>query len=76
MRKVEVNRFPKAWRLGFEKEASALQEIFGSEIIEIHHIGSTSVHGLSAKPIIDIMPVVKDILQIDQYNARYGRNRI
>ena len=69
MRKVEVTPFSERWRLGFEKEAAALQEIFGAELIEIHHIGSTSVHGLSAKPIIDIMPVVNDISQIDQYNA-------
>src|SRR5699024_7933036 len=39
------------------------------EIIEIHHIGSTSVVGLMAKPIIDIMPVVRDINRIDDFNA-------
>ncbi|MBA9026096.1 GrpB family protein [Peribacillus huizhouensis] len=46
-----------------------LQKIFGSELIEIHHIGSTSVKGLSAKPIIDIMIVVKNIHRIDNYNT-------
>ncbi|MGG0668811.1 GrpB family protein [Sporosarcina koreensis] len=69
MRRVDVVPFSERWRLDFEKEAEVLGETFGVEIIEIHHIGSTSVHGLSAKPIIDIMPVVKDISQIDQYNA-------
>lgn len=72
MRKVEVMPFSERWSLDFEKEAAALHEIFGVEMIEIHHIGSTSVHGLSAKPIIDILPVVKDISQIDQYNGKMG----
>ncbi|MCM3709463.1 GrpB family protein [Sporosarcina luteola] len=70
MRKVEVMPFSEGWSLEFETEAAKLQEIFGVELIEIHHIGSTSVHGLSAKPIIDIMPIVKDILQIDRYDGK------
>ncbi|MDN4606162.1 GrpB family protein [Sporosarcina highlanderae] len=70
MRRVEVIPFSNRWKLEFEKEAANLQEIFGTEIIEIHHIGSTSVQGLSAKPIIDILPVVKDISQVDQYNGK------
>lgn len=36
--------------------------------MDIHHIGSTSVPGLKAKPIIDIMPVVKHIEKIDSFN--------
>lgn len=69
MRKVEVLPFSERWSGDFEKEAAVLQEIFGAEI-KLHHIGSTSVHGLSAKPIIDIMPVVKDISKIEQYNGK------
>ncbi|WP_339252254.1 GrpB family protein [Sporosarcina sp. FSL W8-0480] len=69
MRKVEVMPFSESWSTDFEREAALLRKIIGREIIEIHHIGSTSVPGLSAKPIIDIMPVVKDISRIDQYNA-------
>lgn len=48
--------------------AEKLNQILKNEIIDIHHIGSTSVPGLSAKPIIDIMPVVKDINIVDKYN--------
>lgn len=68
MRKVEVLSFTKQWSEQFEAEAKLLQQIFRDEIIQIHHIGSTSVEGLSAKPIIDIMPVVKNISRVDQYN--------
>lgn len=73
MRKVEVKPYSEKWKSDFEKEAKKLQVIFDSEVTEIHHIGSTSVIGLAAKPIIDIMPVVKDILQIDSYNAEMAR---
>ncbi|MFS0690168.1 GrpB family protein [Sporosarcina sp. 179-K 8C2 HS] len=70
MRKVEVKPYSELWKVEFHKEAAVLQEIFCAEMIGIHHIGSTSVQGLSAKPIIDIMPIVKDISQVDQYNER------
>ena len=53
----------------FKEEASKLYKIFRHEIIEIYHIGSTSVDNLKAKPIIDIMPVVKNINSIDNFTA-------
>jgi len=68
LRKVEVSPYNGQWVMSFEEEASKLHRIFGSEIIEIYHIGSTSVKGLKAKPIIDMMPIVKDINRIDKYN--------
>ncbi|RFU65078.1 GrpB family protein [Peribacillus glennii] len=52
----------------FKEESERLYEIFGPELIHIHHIGSTSVNGLKAKPVIDIMPVVRDIKRIDVFN--------
>ncbi len=70
MRKVEVTVYSDQWPLLFEKEASILIEIFGEEIVKIHHIGSTSVKGLKAKPIIDIMPIVKDINGVDRYDNK------
>lgn len=36
--------------------------------MEIYHIGSTSIPGMAAKPIIDMLMVVKDIQRIDEYN--------
>ena len=69
MRKVEVKPYNEQWLSMFEKEGNKLHEIFDLEIIEIHHIGSTSVNGLKAKPIIDIMPVVRDINRIDEFNT-------
>ncbi|WP_332631307.1 GrpB family protein [Halalkalibacter flavus] len=68
MRKVEVCSYNEKWALMFAEESEKLNLIFGSEIVAIHHIGSTSVPGLKAKPIIDIMPIVKDIHIVEKYN--------
>ncbi|MFC4409056.1 GrpB family protein [Chungangia koreensis] len=68
MRKVEVVAFQSKWHTLFEEEAERLRGVLKNEIVEIHHIGSTSVHGLKAKPIIDMMPVVHDLSRIDAYN--------
>jgi GrpB-like predicted nucleotidyltransferase (UPF0157 family) len=68
LRKVEVLSYDEKWKKMFKEEAAKLQTIFGNEIVDIHHIGSTSVPGLKAKPIIDIMPVVRDINKVDKYD--------
>lgn len=69
MRKVEVTPYNKDWPLMYEEEAKKLCKIFGSEVIEVYHIGSTSVDGLIAKPVIDIMPVVTDVDRVDDFNT-------
>lgn len=43
----------------------------GPNILIVHHIGSTAVPGLAAKPIIDLMPLVADLAELDR-----GRGRI
>ncbi|WP_029328977.1 GrpB family protein [Lentibacillus jeotgali] len=68
MRKVDVVHYDAFWPILFDIEAGKLQRIFSDEIIDIHHIGSTSVEGLYAKPVIDMMPVVRDINRIDQFD--------
>lgn len=70
IRKVEVAAFKEEWTTLYEIEAEKLKRIFGENITAIYHIGSTSVSGLKAKPIIDIMPVVKDIELVDQLNEK------
>lgn len=70
MRKVEVCPYNEKWVSLFEEEADHLRHIFDEQMVAIYHIGSTSVPGLKAKPIIDIMPVVKNIHRVDPYNSR------
>lgn len=53
----------------YEEETVKLRKILGAEIYKIYHIGSTSVDGLIAKPVIDIMPVVRDVNRVDDFNT-------
>jgi GrpB-like predicted nucleotidyltransferase (UPF0157 family) len=68
MRKVEVCPHNEEWSNMFHQEMNILQGVYGHQIVTIHHIGSTSIKGLKAKPIIDIMPVVKDIKEADKFD--------
>lgn len=54
------------WPEKFEKEAEKLGVVFGSNLVRMHHIGSTSIPGMMAKPIIDMLFVVQDITQVDR----------
>jgi GrpB-like predicted nucleotidyltransferase (UPF0157 family) len=60
--------YSENWPVLFLEEAEKLKNIFGKEVIAIHHIGSTSVPGLKAKPIIDMMPVVQSLDAVDMHN--------
>lgn len=70
-RHITVVPFQPQWAMEYRKEAQKMKRILEEILIEIHHIGSTSVVGLSAKPIIDIMPVVTSIHKVDEYNQAF-----
>ena len=62
---VEVVPYNSHWPEMFFHEAAKIQAALGENCVTVHHIGSTSISGISAKPIIDMVPVVKDILKVD-----------
>jgi len=64
--KINVVPYNPNWPSMFEQEATLIRKALGTNCTIIHHIGSTSVPGLCAKPIIDILPVVNDILEVDK----------
>lgn len=68
MRKVVVSPYNVHWPSMYDEEAGKLRTIFGEQLVAMHHIGSTSVPGLEAKPIIDILVVVQDIARVDAIN--------
>lgn len=68
MRNIHVLPYNPDWQRHYESEAARLRAVLGDLLVEIHHIGSTSVPGLHAKPIIDIMPIVREIEAVDRYN--------
>lgn len=68
---IVVVDYDSFWPLLFQKEADAISRILGDNLVLIHHIGSTSVPFLAAKPIIDIMPVVKDLSDVDAVSEEF-----
>lgn len=55
------------WPRLFEREAARIRDILGPTALRIEHAGSTSVPGLAAKPIIDMVLVVPDTTDEDAY---------
>lgn len=63
MKKIEVvlSDYDPNWEEQFLVEKRSIQEAIGHSILGIEHIGSTSIKGLKAKPIIDILLGVQSI---------------
>ena len=57
---VVVLPYDEQWEQAFAHIKDEIQEALGPLALRIEHVGSTSVRGLSAKPIIDIDVVIKD----------------
>ena len=75
MRRTEIAPWTEKWLYLYRQEEILLRSIFMNELLEIHHIGSTSVPQIGfAKPIIDILIVVKHIDKVDEYNEPMIRN--
>jgi GrpB-like predicted nucleotidyltransferase (UPF0157 family) len=55
---------------GVAAELAARLGVLGPVLTKVHHIGSTSVPGLAAKPIIDLMPLVTDLAALDRHRSR------
>lgn len=58
-KRVTVRSYDPQWALDFQKICRELEEALGEYALRIAHVGSTSVSGLSAKPIIDIDVVME-----------------
>lgn len=70
---IVVVEYNPEWMEIFKMEARKIKAILGENCVAIHHIGSTSVAGLSAKPIIDIMPIVYSLEDVDKVAAEFER---
>ena len=49
------------WPAKYEEEAMRVRPVFGDTLLEIHHVGSTAIPELAAKPEIDILVVVTTV---------------
>jgi GrpB-like predicted nucleotidyltransferase (UPF0157 family) len=52
---IELSAYDDNWPVLFEREAAKIRAALGERALAVHHAGSTSVPGLSAKPILDIV---------------------
>src|SRR5262245_9918716 len=66
---VEVVAPDPGWPEMAAEEARRIGHLLEENLVRIEHIGSTSVPGLYAKPIIDLLPLVRDIVLVDQLEA-------
>lgn len=62
---VELKPHDQAWAGAFAAEAERLGALLGAELVAIHHIGSTAIPGIVAKPTLDIVPVVRSLGALD-----------
>ena len=65
MRKVEVVPHDPLWRDAFEAEARHVADALGENVVAVHHIGSTAIPDIYAKPVIDLLVEVRDINEVD-----------
>ena len=57
---VRLIPYTPEWKRLFEEEKSRLQAAVGPYVLDIQHVGSTSIPGMLAKPILDIAIAVRD----------------
>ena len=59
-RVIEIFDYDPLWPVKFREHANRIAKALGDSVLQIEHIGSTSVPGLAAKPIIDVLLVVNE----------------
>jgi GrpB-like predicted nucleotidyltransferase (UPF0157 family) len=58
---IVIADYDPRWPAIFEEERARILEAVGEWLLDIQHVGSTSVPGLAAKPIVDIMPGLRSL---------------
>lgn len=69
MAKVEVVPHNPAWMAAFEVESKQVAAALGENVVAVHHIGSTSISCIYAKPVVDILIEVENIADVDRYSS-------
>lgn len=63
--KVMLAEYDKEWNSYYTSEFILIKNALGDSVIDIQHIGSTSIVGMKAKPIIDILVGLESFLKIN-----------
>lgn len=70
---VKLVEYNPEWAELFEKEKTAIQEVLGDQVVDIEHIGSTSIPGMLAKPILDLAVAVETLDDYEQYTPLFEK---
>jgi len=70
---VKIETYNPKWKDMFNEEKENLKSIFNNLAINIEHIGSTSVEGLSSKPIIDIAVTLNKLDDFDKVKEYFEK---
>lgn len=70
---VVVVPYDPGWPREFERASAEVATALGASLLAIHHIGSTSVPGIHAKPVIDMLAVVADLAAVDARSEQMQR---
>ena len=57
---IDLAEYDPQWPRLYEREADRIRAVLGPKALRVEHVGSTSVPGLAAKPVIDMVLVVAD----------------
>jgi GrpB-like predicted nucleotidyltransferase (UPF0157 family) len=69
-RRVTVVPYDPRWPQAFPTASAEVAAALGANLLDIHHIGSTAIPGMPAKPVIDMLAVVANVVAIDARNAQ------
>jgi GrpB-like predicted nucleotidyltransferase (UPF0157 family) len=67
--KVVLTPYSADWNEIARQEMLRLVQALNDNVVVIHHVGSTAIPGIRAKPIIDLMPVVRSVSELDERTA-------
>ena len=72
-RHIIVQPYDEMWKQDFISISNEIRDALGELALRIEHVGSTSVPGLSAKPVIDIDVVIRDHSVLDEVVSRLAK---
>jgi len=71
---IHLSPYDPAWPAQYAEEAGFIRSALGGKALVLEHVGSTSIPGLSAKPVIDILLAVADSADEDAYVPALSAN--
>ena len=71
--KVILEKHNDKWAEMFQAEAKELRKIFGDLALSIEHVGSTSIPGIMAKPLVDIQVGLRQLSDFEKVRAKFEK---